>query len=296
MTHFKLGFYVAPVAEDVEDNLDTLADLGIKLVGSDGMSSQDHEGIGRFRRLTGERGLKVWSVHGVGAFYDPQADTATVIERLRCEVDRCAALECPNLVFHHRQVQTASWGDGSLAEWSQIIAELGLNEFDRIVAEVLDAVADYASEHAIRICLENLGPPFRYCQCVEHILPIFEMLDADNVGICLDSGHAFLSGHTPAQQIRSAGRRLLTTHFVDSFGPLPPWYDIYCSDVHTVVGIGVIDWVEVLRALAEVGYAEPIIFEGPHLPQHTFRDSVRMTVDNWRAFEAMCDELAAPGE
>ena len=108
MTRFELGFYVAPVAEDVEDNLDTLVELGIELVGSDGMNSQDHQGIDRFRRLADERGLKVWSVHGVGAFYDPQADTATIIERLRGEVDRCAALECPNLVFHHRQVQTAS--------------------------------------------------------------------------------------------------------------------------------------------------------------------------------------------
>ena len=75
---------------------------------------------------------------------------------------------------------------------------------------------------------------------------------APNLGICVDAGHCHLKGLDVAGIIRRCGPHFLETHFHDNFGD---------RDRHNPVGIGTIDWLKVILALHETGYAGEITFE-----------------------------------
>jgi sugar phosphate isomerase/epimerase len=68
--------------------------------------------------------------------------------------------------------------------------------------------------------------------------------------VCCDVNHLF--HETPAAFIRALGSHLVTLHVSDNDGR---------DERHWLPGEGSIDWGGVLRALADVGYAGPFLFE-----------------------------------
>lgn len=128
---------------------------------------------------------------------------------------------------------------------------------ERIFARRCEAVsrlAEYARGSGTAICLENLGPGSGV-----HTSDDFDRLlaavNAPNLAICLDTGHANIAGVDNAAFVRRAGPRLKALHIADNLGQhddhMLPW------------GRGTIRWPEVLRALGEVGYAGLFNFEVP---------------------------------
>jgi sugar phosphate isomerase/epimerase len=78
-----------------------------------------------------------------------------------------------------------------------------------------------------------------------------EDIDAANVGICLDFGHAHIDGDV-VDTIETVSEHLVTTHVHDNRGR---------NDDHLVPFDGTIDWPSALTAIQKVGYDGTMLLE-----------------------------------
>ena len=119
----------------------------------------------------------------------------------------------------------------------------------------------YCEEFGIKVAVENMWQHYggsskiMHSTCsraAEHIKYIDSLNSEWFVG-CLDIGHAMLVCENPADSIRALGKeRLRTLHVHDVDGT---------HDLHTLPYFGIIDWDEVMSALAEIGYEGDLTFE-----------------------------------
>lgn len=134
---------------------------------------------------------------------------------------------------------------------------------ERIFARRVEAVrtvAEYAKSGPTELCLENLGT--EGANTAGEMLEIVEAVGTGNVALCLDTGHANITGVDSAAFIREAGGSLKALHIADNLGQ---------NDDHMLpYGRGTVRWPEVMEALREVGYAGLFNFEVPgenHCPE-----------------------------
>ena len=121
--------------------------------------------------------------------------------------------------------------------------------------ETLSRVAKYAAAKEIDICLENLTFPNCDVETLEKIRAFATGVDADNLGVCLDTGHAAMAGLDCVEYIRDAGSLLKALHVHDNVGP---------EGNHVLpYELSSIPWDRVLAALAETGYAGLLNLEIP---------------------------------
>jgi sugar phosphate isomerase/epimerase len=73
----------------------------------------------------------------------------------------------------------------------------------------------------------------------EHLVTILEMGHLDQIGICLDLGHAHITVGV-AEAIRTFGPRIVSVHVHDNHG---------LKDEHLWPGDGAIDWPATVKAL-----------------------------------------------
>ena len=101
-------------------------------------------------------------------------------------------------------------------------------------------------------------PPRVGC-IMSELLEIVEEVDPENLGICLDFGHANLQRPLFGLHdgIRELGDHLIATHIHDNEG---------LSDQHMIPLMGTIDWDSAIVALKEIGYNGPLILEVGGLP------------------------------
>ena len=108
-------------------------------------------------------------------------------------------------------------------------------------AEALRQVAEVAVQRDVKLCLEPLN---RYETDLIHTvadgMALMDEVGCNNVGLLLDTFHMNIEEPDIAASIRQAGDRLFHFHVADS----NRWYP----------GAGHIDFGEILRTLADVGY------------------------------------------
>lgn len=86
----------------------------------------------------------------------------------------------------------------------------------------------------------------------ENIINFINQVGADNLKICIDAGHCHLNGLNIIDIIKKCGSYFVETHFHDNFGQ---------KDRHNPIGIGTINWLEVIKAMNENSYQGEITFE-----------------------------------
>ncbi len=137
-----------------------------------------------------------------------------------------------------------------------------------LVKKSFSEIASCADEVGVRVAVENefdpLEPvsiaddrnmvlPARFCCQPSELLQIVA-IDPDNLGVCLDFGHANIQ--KPLLEldgfIRQLNNTLIATHLHDNEG---------ASDQHLVPLEGNIPWKEALRTLRDIEYSSPIILE-----------------------------------
>lgn len=117
----------------------------------------------------------------------------------------------------------------------------------------IDAVTmllDLCRELGIRIAVENMGPGYLGDR-LEEIELILEQFSPEEVGLCLDTSHASLTGDL-FNYLDRLGERIVTTHLSDNLG---------IEDDHLPPGRGEIDWQEFFQGLERIGYRGPLVLE-----------------------------------
>lgn len=113
--------------------------------------------------------------------------------------------------------------------------------------------------HGVGMAIENMTNHKKYPSpfaAPETLIRLIDELNEPDIGACLDTGHAFLSGYDPADYVHKLGKRLKATHIADNKGK---------EDDHVAPFQGNIRWAEVMRALREIEYPHDFAFEIHHL-------------------------------
>ena len=188
-----------------------------------------------------------------------RASVATIgacLAPLACMGAECVVVHAngPFVRYTHENVQA------SLASSRRSIVEL----------------TDMAGEAGIKIAVENL-PSYGQPRPGHSMAQLREVIAdlPEHVGLCLDTGHAVLSGCDLAEELADAGARLLHIHAHDTDGS---------EDRHWVPGRGVIDWPAFLARLDALGFAGSRVLElvssDPDSPDDTLQQAWRLA-SNW---------------
>ncbi len=115
---------------------------------------------------------------------------------------------------------------------------------------VLNEVSRACRERGAALVLENMLPHL-FSGRVRDLLWVLGALETTEVGVCLDTGHAHLSGdlRTVAQKLSG---HLWMMHATDNHGQ---------EDEHLPPGDGQIDWQRLLRQMLSIGFRGAIILE-----------------------------------
>jgi len=220
----------------------------------------EDEGGGSFDRAAGSAsslGLEPVQLHGpsLEAGFDlGSPDEATrrwSIERSSLWIQHCSNLGVPVMVEHGCEYHDDF--DATMGRMKASFAEL----------------ASAAGEHGVRVAIENefdprgmvrrgagreMVIPARVGCTMAELLEVVNDVDPDNLGVCLDFGHANLQRplYPLEVAIRELGDALLATHIHDNEGQ---------TDQHMAPLMGNIDWEPTMEALDGVGYDRPVILE-----------------------------------
>jgi len=140
----------------------------------------------------------------------------------------------------------------------------------------------YAKEFDVKIALENMYRRDEKrnvfvpstCGTPEQFNQYLDALDSDYAVGCLDLGHASLVGIEAQDFIRAMGAdRIQALHVSDND---------YLHDTHTLPGLGCMDWDEILKALAEIGYQGHFTYEADRFMKN-FEDAFKPTASRFMA-------------
>jgi sugar phosphate isomerase/epimerase len=196
-----------------------------------------------------QTGLRLHSIHApivdslVGARWGKGYTNATADEaaRKRAMAEIAAALAVARdirtdfLVVHlgTPDDQAQEPGDNS-----RDAARRSVEEIHRIATDV-----------GVHVALENIPNTLSDATMLVDLLE--DELELPGAGICLDFGHAFLTGDL-IDAIEAASGHLITTHVHDNHGTV---------DEHLAPFDGAIDWASALTAMQKVGYEGRLLFE-----------------------------------
>ena len=294
-----LAFYISPEDEHIEEILKTLVDHGINTVGTNGIIWIEHNDalavVERFGELLDKYRLTVSSCHFAGPTFNRiTGSQQPVVDNMVRAIEYFKIWKPSAIVMHWGwpwrenepldNLWTGKWMFDELMNQTKQFGEAAL---EKIQAKNFKEAGKYASNHGIRIAIENMPLPWPNGTDPAQILRTAGLADADSVGICLDSGHMHLAGHIVADSIRMFGAKLFETHFHDNVGHKAFHTPSNTGDMHVPVGLGTIDWLDVISAFDEINFAGPVTFElgglGPGI--EGIKRSFDLCISNWRAFE-----------
>lgn len=113
----------------------------------------------------------------------------------------------------------------------------------------LETLAEQAGSLGVQLALEVIPNPISEAERLVSFIE--DELERPGIGICLDSGHAFLLGDL-AEAIEAVSGHLVTTHLHDNRR---------AADDHLVPFEGKIDWAEAAMTFQKVGYEGVWMFE-----------------------------------
>ncbi len=112
----------------------------------------------------------------------------------------------------------------------------------------LEHLGAFARPLGVRLLVENL---LSEATTPQHLAIILEMGHLDNVGVCLDLGHAHITVGT-AEAIATFGARIVAVHVHDNHA---------VKDEHLWPGDGTIDWPATAKALKALATPPATVLE-----------------------------------
>ena len=251
--HSTLPFFISEPYDQVQDG-ELFADRvrALKAIGYAGieLAIRDPErvDVGRFQRLLQETALSVaalgtgraFAVDGLSFTHPDPEIRRQAVERVQRQIDFAEAVGRPPVII------------GLIR--GRVLPGQDMRSAETHVRQALQACADYAGPRQVRLALEPIN---RYetnlFNTVEQALAFLDTLQAENVGLLLDTFHMNIEEPRIAASIRQAGRRIFHFHLADSNRLAPGW--------------GHLPFEQILRTLALTGYDGYLSGETFHYPE-----------------------------
>ena len=163
----------------------------------------------------------------------------------RC-FEACALMKVPHAIIH--PVHHIEYLGNEDRLWNMNL------EFYHLMLEL-------AKPFGVRVALENM---YQYdarrgvlttdvFAIPERYAAFYDALEApDAATCCVDLGHCSIVGVDPNHMLRTMGHRVGALHVNDN---------LFRTDDHLIPGHGLLDWNQITRTLAEIGYAGDLTFE-----------------------------------
>ena len=146
-------------------------------------------------------------------------------------------------------------------------------------------LCESAARPNVEIALENTFKPDELTAALDRHIALIDALNTPLFGACWDTGHAHIAHADQRAGILALGRRLRALHIQDGDG---------VSDTHTAPYYGMIDWENVMRALADADYRGDLTFEAPSfvrpLPDALKGGALRQLCDIGRHLSGLYEE------
>ena len=138
-------------------------------------------------------------------------------------------------------------------EYTELLnANYGIEKIISDSLIVYKHLCNEAEKRGIKVTIETACGYRPLAKSAELIIDFIDKVGANNLGICIDSGHCHMYGLDTEDFVRKCGSYFLETHFHDNFGK---------KDRHNPIGIGTINWLETIKAMKEINYQGEITFE-----------------------------------
>lgn len=167
----------------------------------------------------------------VNVLHPEKARRIDAMDEIKRALEAAEQIPFANLVVHLGERE-----DG----WSQRTIEFAINALEHLGA--------FAHPLGVRLLVENLlSEP----TTPEHLLTLLDLGHLNNVGICLDLGHAHISMGV-AEAIAALGNHIASIHVHDNHG---------IKDEHLWPGDGTIDWPGAVKRLKAVPMPPAAVLE-----------------------------------
>lgn len=162
-------------------------------------------------------------------------------------MEACHMLGCRHLIFHpvlylHRiesealKMRIHDWN----VRWFHSLLPL---------AEKYDIILNLENTFDYRHVQLAGDPAFTYTSA-QDMLQLMEGIGSARVQLCLDTGHANITGQDIPAMIYAYRGNLSTLHLNDNYGLIQPIFE----DLHLFPGYGKIEWAPIFKALRDIGY------------------------------------------
>lgn len=168
---------------------------------------------------------------GVNILHAEKSRRIESMDEIKRALESAEYLPVRNLIVHLGE-QNDSWSPRTI--------EYGLTALEHLGA--------FARPLGVRVLTENL---LSEATTPEHLNLILEMGHLNNVGVCLDLGHAHITVGA-AQAITTLGGRIASVHMHDNHG---------LRDEHLWPGDGTIDWTAALAGLKALATPPAAVLE-----------------------------------
>jgi len=167
----------------------------------------------------------------VNVLHPEKARRIDAMDEIRRALETAEHIPYRNLILHLGEREDT---------WSQRTIEYSITALEHLGA--------FARPLGVRLLVENLvSEP----TTPEHLLTIFELGHLENVGVCLDIGHAHITVGA-AQAIATLGKHIVSVHVHDNHG---------LKDEHLWPGDGTIDWAAAASALKALATPPAAVLE-----------------------------------
>lgn len=224
-----------------------------------------------------QENIRMSSFHFVGSVLDcydrNQGRVRSYMER-SVNLFRCC--KPASIVLHPGTFAEGGFRYNKMAH-KEALERWGEEETYAMLVENLQYFGDLAKEAGTRLAVENIFQG-RFYSRIEELIQLVRDVDRENVGFCLDTGHANVDGVDIPVTIGRMGDKLFEVHFHDNNGK---------QDQHLPVGFGTIDWCGVIAALNRIQYQGTATFEFFRWPLPDYRDGLVETIRLWRTLESI---------
>ena len=172
-------------------------------------------------------------------------------------MEACAILGCRQLIFHpvlylHRMPDRSLWP--RIHDWN-------VRWFHELLplAEKFDIVINLENTFDYRHLQQPGDAPVPYTTA-QDMLGLVYGIGSNRVQLCLDTGHAHISGQDVPEMIRAWRGNLATLHLNDNYGLIRPVFE----DLHLFPGYGTLEWKPIFDALRDIRFRgvlniEPVV-------------------------------------
>jgi sugar phosphate isomerase/epimerase len=195
------------------------------------------------RKIIEGEGMNVNQTHAIfRSDFDPDNMyyfTPMVIDQLKKEIEATALLGAKYIVIHPINIAN-KWRN------KELDFERNMTEFAKITPILKEFGVKNGVENMFTWDPESGRNCQTGCSTTEDMIRYLDGLnDRDAFCNCLDIGHMNIHQINPADTIRALGDRLEIIHAHDNNGN---------TDQHNPIGLGIIDWDDVVKALKEINY------------------------------------------